>query len=169
MTIVHAERGKLRVEVEPKPYKDKNTGSSMPSLMWIKGYLTCYNNKHRPQPYFYLVYQKTTKRERMKEAKLANALQHFLDHFITSYQWQVIINSPCVFLWTQNIHTRNAQRAPRLQKKPLRCVQSRHWQLELPPAETCALAEWTWFNPCISCHGFPFSPQLWRERSLHAE
>lgn len=20
------------------------------------------------------------------------------------------------------------------------------------------LAEWTWFNPCISCHGFPFSP-----------
>lgn len=32
--------------------------------------------------------------------------------------------------------------------------------LKLPPAACSALAEWTWFNPCISCHGFPFFPTI---------
>lgn len=62
-------------------------------------------------------------------------------------------------------YPRNAERATWWEKKPLWCVQSRHWQLKLPPAESSALAEWTWFNPCISCHGFPFFPPImtWEE------
>lgn len=37
--------------------------------------------------------------------------------------------------------------------------------LKLPPAECSALAEWSWFNLCISCHGFPFFPTImtWEE------
>lgn len=134
--------------------------------------MTCYRNKPGHN-HISSVHSENHKREKdaeMKEVRPANVLQHFLNHFRTSYQWQIITNSPCLSSEGTKACTQgNPERATQWQKKPLRCVQSRHWQLKLPPAESSALAEWTWFNPCISCHGFPFSPQLWRERSLHAE
>ncbi len=77
------------------------------------------------------------------------------------------------FLWTHKTRTHTHRHAKKCRKgytvtkeTSAMCAKP---SLKLPPAESSALAEWTWFNPCISCHGFPFSPQLWRERSLHAE